>query len=815
MNLASGVNTLKALARLEVRKLGLTPIRTLLTSLLIAIPVAAIVSAVNIFYVIGPTGEERARSCMGRADLRVQTDRPIEVLRGEYPSGTVFEPIGSAWVEFVVSGRRLVVQARYLNSSGLAEGMVTLLSGRMPTDSTEVAVTTCLLEYLGITLGDQFEHAGSSLQIVGVVENPESLNETSFYHSVSTLEKSTKDFLVKLPPGTRLKTGLPNQDMRTHRRTLTQHDGSTITIVFLIGCLALFEAALIVAAAFIVGVRRRQREIGLLASCGATPRQVFVSLMFSAILISLLAGLLGTLLGLLFAWAVYPWLDSLTGRRNGPFEVYWYCHAITVFLGIVVSMLSVAIPAWVACRMPIKLALSARSLPGNTGRRWLIVGVACVVVGGVLVLMAQGLRLDEAHRDADDTALWAILWGSILGIFGLGMCSPWVVACASKLATKLPVSWRLAVREIGRFRARNATMVTAILAAMALSVLSATLYHAASTAHERIRFRMARDQIAVVGPSSELASRKILELLGGSARAELRRLSFDGDYLLAGDFGMPHGHSAVAVGGLELLAVIGVDLNDRDLIEKFNNGHVLILNGSWNETVEVKTSVDRETLATLPACSLTEPLMGLGNIRMLVSPKTVESYQWTSDRILWNLDRRIPVKHDQTWIVKLDHHLWATERNRALGVASEYVGTSVSTQEDFDDHPMDLWGMLIASLITGLVIVAIANALAGEEARIDQRILLTTGAPPRVMCHQAAARSGILTLIGCVLAVPAGLLPAYGLISINDVLRFDVHWTALIAVVIAVPSVAYVVTLVFAWLIIRAASRGGRHVRVS
>ncbi|MDB4778347.1 hypothetical protein OAG68_02710 [bacterium] len=129
------------------------------------------------------------------------------------------------------------------------------------------------------------------------------------------------------------------------------------------------------------------------------------------------------------------------------------------------------------------------------------------------------------------------------------------------------------------------------------------------------------------------------------------------------------------------------------------------------------------------------------------------------------------------------------------------MGTSVSTQADFDDHPLDLWGMLIASLITGLVIVAIANALAGEEARIDQRVLLTTGAPPRVMCHQAAARSGILTLIGCTLAVPAGLLPAYGIISINDVLRYDFHWGAVLVVAFAVPIVSYVVTLVAAWLI--------------
>ncbi|MDB4778338.1 ABC transporter permease [bacterium] len=555
-------NALRALARLEIRNLKSARMRTLLTGLLIAVPIAAIVAVVNIFYVIGPTGDERAVSWMGQADLRVETDRPLETLRSEYPVGTQFEPISSGWEETMGFGRRMIIQSRRLNLSGLANGMFTLVQGRMPNSPTEVAVSSGLLKHLQKQVGDPLSLSiGGEVEIVGEVENPESLKENAVFYQHLTDFVGQYELLVKLPESGELNKGLPNQDVQFRRETFVNQDDGTMTIVFLIGCLALFEAALVIAAAFIVGIRRRQRQIGLLASCGATPRQIFLSLLFSSFLTSLIAGGIGTLVGLSLAWICYPWLDGLTGRRNGPFEICWGLHFSTVLLGVAVSIVSVTVPAIGACRMSVKKALSARSLPEKAGKRWLFVGMGSVVGGILLILAAQSMLSGESHRDSDDSALWAILWGSILGIFGFGMCSPWLVAGTSKLASRLPVSWRLAVREIGRYRARNATMVTAILAAMSLSVMSATLYQSATSAHQRIRFRMQRDQIAVVGPSANEASQQIMKELGAVARAELRGLRFNEDFVLAGDFTKHDGFSAVAVGGVDLLKVINISFD--------------------------------------------------------------------------------------------------------------------------------------------------------------------------------------------------------------------------------------------------------------
>ena len=59
--------------------------------------------------------------------------------------------------------------------------------------------------------------------------------------------------------------------------------------ILVLGALALVEAALVASAAFAVSIRRRQRELGLLAACGATPRQLAGTVLAEATILGLLA----------------------------------------------------------------------------------------------------------------------------------------------------------------------------------------------------------------------------------------------------------------------------------------------------------------------------------------------------------------------------------------------------------------------------------------------------------------------------------------------------------------------------------------------
>jgi putative ABC transport system permease protein len=62
-------------------------------------------------------------------------------------------------------------------------------------------------------------------------------------------------------------------------------------------------------------------------------------------------------------------------------------------------------------------------------------------------------------------------------------------------------------------------------------------------------------------------------------------------------------------------------------------------------------------------------------------------------------------------------------------------------------------------------VTGIAVALGEAESRPEQRTLLAIGADRRVRRRIAAARAGVIALLGGSLAIPAGLLPVWGLLA--------------------------------------------------
>lgn len=73
--------------------------------------------------------------------------------------------------------------------------------------------------------------------------------------------------------------------------------------------------------------------------------------------------------------------------------------------------------------------------------------------------------------------------------------------------------------------------------------------------------------------------------------------------------------------------------------------------------------------------------------------------------------------------------------------------------------------MIAGALLFALTVTGIAVALGEAESRPEQRTLLAIGADPRMRRRIAAARAGVIALLGGGLAVPAGLLPVRGLLA--------------------------------------------------
>jgi putative ABC transport system permease protein len=142
------------------------------------------------------------------------------------------------------------------------------------------------------------------------------------------------------------------------------------------------------------------------------------------------------------------------------------------------------------------------------------------------------------------------------------------------------------------------------------------------------------------------------------------------------------------------------------------------------------------------------------------------------------------------FVLRYDHPVTAADLEAASQVASRYPDTTAVI-----DTPPVRPGAGFRILIIGLVILfalsvtGVAIALEEAESRPEQRSLLAIGADPRLRRRIAASRAAVLALLAGLLAVPAGLLPIWGIFLSRDS-PLAVPTIEIVGAVIALPVLA-------------------------
>src|SRR4029453_1166612 len=134
-------------------------------------------------------------------------------------------------------------------------------------------------------------------------------------------------------------------------RTIGEDTGNASILI--LGALALVEAALIASAAFAVSIRRRQRELGLLAATGATPRQLAGTVLIEGALLGAIACVVGLAIGLAGGLGLSPWLDGLTQHRNPPLVIDLFGVVGPMLVGFLAAMIAAIVPARTVARVPV------------------------------------------------------------------------------------------------------------------------------------------------------------------------------------------------------------------------------------------------------------------------------------------------------------------------------------------------------------------------------------------------------------------------------------------------------------------------------
>jgi putative ABC transport system permease protein len=244
------------------------------------------------------------------------------------------------------------------------------------------------------------------------------------------------------------------------------------------GGIALFVGAFVIFNTMSITVAQRTRELATLRTLGASRRQVRLSVLVEALVIGVLASLVGLGLGVLLAKglnALFEALDLSLPQTGLVFSTRTV--VVSLLVGIIVTLLAGLFPAIRATRVPpISVVREGATLP--KGRlSGFTPYIAIVAIVGALALLGYSMFADDVDTGQ---RLLSIAGGTLLLFVGVAMISPQLVRPIAAL-----VGWpaqriggsagALARRNSTRNPGRTAATAAALMIGIALVTFVAVL----------------------------------------------------------------------------------------------------------------------------------------------------------------------------------------------------------------------------------------------------------------------------------------------------------------------------------------------------
>lgn len=508
---------LRRFSGLSFRNLRARPQRTLLTAIGIVLGVGIVYGVTTLSDTMSGTFTELYSRAFGAADITVtaaggsggfdeDTTGKVRGYQGvasaaprlSLPASLVLEERSREnGLPEVQSVRLFGVEPE---SAALATGFE-LTDGRFPRGGREITLDAGSAEAAGVELGEKVTLATprgpEKLELVGLLRVPGgSFGGLAF--GMAPLPYAQRAFdepgrisgiAVDAADGTpvgelreRLDRGL-GEGLRAERsETRTQEvggqlQGFKISLLFFAGT-ALFVGAFLVFNALSMTVLERTRELGMLRSLGST-RAMIARLVVTE---ALLLGLFGSLLGVLFGYAMAKGLVYLFGRAF-LFEITQlvlspFALVSAVLVGVAVTALAALYPALRAGRVSPVEAMRARAAATGPARS---------LVGPLLGLALVGVSVPWIYHLASNLSanLGGLVYASgiaavIAAFLGVSLIVPVLVRplaalFSPALALFFGVEGKMAAANATRNRARTALTASALMVGISLVVAFASL----------------------------------------------------------------------------------------------------------------------------------------------------------------------------------------------------------------------------------------------------------------------------------------------------------------------------------------------------
>jgi putative ABC transport system permease protein len=714
-----------------------------------------------------------------------------------------------------VPGSTSTYQLRAQNPEGPYGGpMLSLLSGQFPSAAGQVSVTPGLASDFNLKIGSVFQVGSMSRRVVGIVENPQSLLDEFALVEPGQVKSSTQVTMLfdaqRGAPVPRVLSGSalsgPNGLIQLSAVSANSVNPETISLVVL--TIGMILIALMAVGGFTVIAQRRLRSLGMLASVGATDKNVSLVVRANGVIVGVVGALVGTVLGLVLWFAYRPHLEQSAHHVIGVFALPWVVIVAAVVLALITTYLAAARPARAITKIPVVAALSGRPTAPRHVHRSALPGIAFLVVAFVLLGFSGGTNHGSGNGGAPE-----LVFGIVALIPAIILLAPFFLVGLGKLARRMPVAVRIALRDLARYRARSASALAAVSLGVMIAVIIATLAQARySNVWDHQGPNLASNQLVVytsgrslpIQPSaSQLRSQaKTANVISAALSAQHVIVLESTTAGLQNDAGTHEFSGSIYVATPQLLQAFGINASEVNPNADFLSVLPGLAGASGIDMFWCKASgTPTKAIGRPGGGTVSEnPCRASGIVRNPVIQEVNALPKGTSAPNTLITEHAVhtfglaATMATTGWLLETSEPLTTSQILNAQASAAS-AGMSIESKNDQPtSHELIDWATAFGMAIA-LCILAMSVGLIRSETAGDLRVLAATGASSSTRRMLTAATAGALGLFGAGLGTFAGYVGVIGWLRDNSVnggvsALGNVPVTNLLVILVGLPLVA-------------------------
>jgi putative ABC transport system permease protein len=582
---------------------------------------------------------------------------------------------------------------------------------------------------------------------------------------------------------------------------------SAATIVLIVSVLGLAFIGLVATAAFTVMAQRRQRSLGMLASLGATERDVRFVLIVDGLVAGVLGAVIGAAIGFGLWFAYYPHLETATAHRTDWLNLPWTAVVIGLLLAVATSVIAAAWPGRAVSKIPVVAAISGRIIEPHVIRRSLRPGLIFLAAGLFVLYFSGGWNGGGGDG-------YLVIAAMIACVIACALLAPFLVDRLARVAGRAPLATRLALRDLARYRSRSGAALAAVSFAVFLAVVTIVIASVRfDDALDYVAPNMASNQLILYAPGADPSQYSPGQSVPAAKLAAARH---EADTLAA---------QLHAPAPLELDLAVSPNVSAAGQPTQNQPGAVTSLHGqgSAGEIMYVATPALLKTFgisasevnpaadvltarAQLPSVGGLALVSGSYTIlsppgcpagMCILNPVIQEVGKLPTGQAVPNIvitEQAVRALHETAvpvgWLVQAPAALTAVQVNAARQAAVT-LGTTIESKSGQLGLGQISNGATVGGLLIALGVLAMTVGLIRSETASDLRTLTATGAGARTRRALTGVTAGAIALLGAALGTVAGLLASLSWAHSNVTGTFgNVPWSDIGLLLIGMPLIA-------------------------